>query len=142
MWTPEAVAMMALLIHTPRPRLDCGIFSWNSTLPICKIVLVLQNRFRFASILQIQNVAVLFHKRRFAKSNLEKPCVFAHSILILLCRFARNHFAKSPSQILNLQNRPQHKSDFANSFSAWELQDARSGCWKKRARNSSWRRMI
>ena len=37
MWTPEAVAMMALLIHTLRPHLDCGIFSWNSTLPICKI---------------------------------------------------------------------------------------------------------
>ena len=27
MWTPQAVAMMALLIHTPRPRLDNSIFS-------------------------------------------------------------------------------------------------------------------
>ena len=38
MWTPQAVAMMALLIRTPQPHLDSSIFSWSSTLPICKIV--------------------------------------------------------------------------------------------------------
>ena len=45
MWTPQAVAMMSRLIRTPQPRLDNSIFSWSSTLPICKIVSVLQNRF-------------------------------------------------------------------------------------------------
>ena len=77
MWTPQAVAMMALLIRTPQPRLDNSIFSWSSTLPICKIVLVLQNRFDLQAFCKFKMYPFCVTKGFLQNQMLENP-VFLH----------------------------------------------------------------